>query len=110
MKKTMVYILALSMAFSALLSGCGENKNNRPNTTPTVNPTATNAPATMMPDPEDGNVNDNDGIITDGDNGPLTDDGNNDLENDVKNSLDNAEDTLENAGDKLMNGNGTKNP
>lgn len=114
MKKTMVYILALSMAFSALLAGCGENKNNRPNANPTGTPTLTDQPTTMTPDPDDGTVNDNDGIITDNDNGPLnTDDpvraGVNDLENDVKK----AGDKLEDAGDKVINditGNGTKNP
>ena len=117
MKKTMVYILALSMVFSALLTGCGDKKTGRPNATPTptTSPEASILPENMMPDPDDGNVNDDDGIITDDDNGPLTDDpinaGVNDLENDVKDSLDNAGDKIEEAGDKLMGDeNGTKNP
>ena len=110
MKKTMVYILALSMAFSMLLAGCGEKQKEQPN--PTTTPALTDQPTTMMPDPDDGSVNDDDGIITDNDNGPLDSDdpgraGVNDLEDDVKK----AGDKLENAGDKLMNGgNGSKNP
>ena len=69
MKKTMVYILALSMAFSLLLVGCGENMTQK------KEPAATKAPQTaaptesMLPDPEDGVVRDDDGIITDNDTG-----------------------------------------
>lgn len=88
MKKAMVYILALTMVFSALLSGCGENKggNATPTATPTATPSATVPPASMTPAPEDGIVNDEDGIITDDDNGAdvediLPGDGNDRTEN-----------------------------
>ena len=75
MKKTMVYILALSMLAVTLLAGCGETGDNRNDMTGT--PNATDAPGTdidlvpdmLEPDTDDGRVNDTDGIITDGDNG-----------------------------------------
>ena len=74
MKKTMVYILALSMLAAALLAGCGETGDNRNDAT--VPPDATGnipemddiTPDEMEPDPRDGEVNDTDGFITEGDN------------------------------------------
>ena len=70
MKKTMVYVIALALSLTALLSGCGEmrGKDGSP-TGPTAAPTQTILPETIMPDPEDGIVRDSDGIITDGDSG-----------------------------------------
>ena len=70
MKKAMIYILAFTLAFSALLSGCGEIRGRGGDkTAPTETPEATILPETMMPDPADGEVRDSDGIITDGDSG-----------------------------------------
>ena len=72
MKKAMVYVLALTLAFSALLAGCGEIRGTDGKTTmPTSTPQQTGFPETMMPNAEDGVVNDRDGIITDGDNGTV---------------------------------------
>ena len=62
MKKTMIYILALTLAFSTLLAGCGEMRDDK--TPPAETPQATILPETMMPDPADGEVRDRDGIIT----------------------------------------------
>ncbi len=67
MKKAMIYICALTLAFSTLLAGCGEMRDDK--TPPAETPEATILPETMMPDPEDGIVRDSDGIITDGDSG-----------------------------------------
>jgi len=70
MKKAMMYICALTLAFSALLSGCGEI--SRPDggaAAPTATPEVTVLPESMMPDAADGEVRDRDGIITDGDTG-----------------------------------------
>ncbi|MBE6998458.1 MAG: hypothetical protein E7427_09875 [Ruminococcaceae bacterium] len=73
MKKAMVYILALTLAFTALLAGCGETRGTGSDTAaPSATPQATVLPENMMPDPEDGEVNDRDGIITDDDNGTDT--------------------------------------
>lgn len=70
MKKAMIYICALTLAFSALLSGCGEMRRTDGGTTqPTATPEATVLPETLMPDIADGEVRDRDGIITDGDSG-----------------------------------------
>ena len=79
MKRAMVYILTLTLAFSALLSGCGDNRDRdqkpaataRPQSTaaPTASPEPSLLPESMMPDPEDGVVKDDDGIITDDDTG-----------------------------------------
>ena len=78
MKRAMVYILTLTLAFSALLSGCGErDKDQKPAATarpqstaaPTASPEPSLLPESMMPDPEDGVVKDDDGIITDDDTG-----------------------------------------
>ena len=74
MRKAMVYILALTLAFSALLAGCGENSSDRNSTRETQKPQTSSTPETMMPDPEDGVVKDRDGIITDGDTGGVLDD------------------------------------
>ena len=74
MRKAMVYILALTLTFSALLAGCGENTNDRDTVKDTQKPQTSAAPATMMPDPEDGVVKDDDGIINDGDTGSNSDD------------------------------------
>ena len=69
MKKAMVYIVALTMAFSAMLAGCGEMRGTDGNTTaPTATPKVTASPETLMPDPADGVVEDRDGIITEKDN------------------------------------------
>ncbi len=70
MKKTMIYILALTLAFSTLLAGCGEVRDDK--TPPAETPQATILPETMMPDPADGEVRDRDGIITDGNNGNVS--------------------------------------
>ena len=96
MKKAMVYILALTLAFSALLAGCGENSSDRSSTRETPKPQTSSAPETMMPDPEDGVVKDDDGIITDGDTGGILDD----------NILTDGSGT-ENGIGGMMNGNGT---
>ena len=69
MKKAMVYVIALSLALSVMLTGCG--MDGRP-TAPTATPKQTILPETMMPDLKDGVVNDNDGIIEDRDNGSGT--------------------------------------
>lgn len=75
MKKAMVYVIALSLSLTALLTGCGEMRGTDGRTSsPTATPAQTVLPETMMPDPEDGVVRDSDGIITDGDSG--TTDGN----------------------------------
>lgn len=83
MKKTMVCILTLTVLCAALLAGCGETAGDGNHTTGTanggnngtaVNPTD-NVPETMLPDVNDGIVDDTDGIIDDldteeEDNGP----------------------------------------
>lgn len=86
MKKATVYILALILIMCVLLAGCGENLTNRKGTSATEAPKATVLPETMMPDPGDGVVNDEDGIITDDDTGTDPEDGeirtgDNDMEN-----------------------------
>ena len=73
MKKSMVYVIALTLAFSTLLAGCGDMRGTDGTpTAPTATPLQTMIPETMTPNPEDGIVNDRDGIITDNDNGPAT--------------------------------------
>ena len=70
MKKAMIYICALTLAFSALLAGCGETRRTDGDAAkPTATPKLTILPETMMPDVEDGEVRDRDGIITDNDSG-----------------------------------------
>lgn len=70
MKKAMIYICALTLAFSALLAGCGETRRTDGDATmPTATPEVTILPETMMPDAADGEVRDRDGIITDSDSG-----------------------------------------
>lgn len=70
MKKTMVWILALTLAFSALLSGCGDmRKPAGDKTTPSAAPQHTAMPDITTPDPQDGIVKDDDGIITENDSG-----------------------------------------
>ena len=77
MKKTMVLILALSALALSMLTGCGEtgSAGNNGTTAPEntgVLPRADDLmPDATAPQTEDGNVNDTDGVITDGDNGPL---------------------------------------
>ena len=76
MKKTMVYVLALTLAFSALLSGCGDMRRPEGSkATPTAAPQQTVQPGTMTPDPKDGVVRDDDGIITKEDSGNVTEKG-----------------------------------
>ena len=70
MKRAMVYLLALTLAFSAMLAGCGEMRGTGTDSVrPTETPAPTVLPETVMPDPADGEVRDRDGIITDGDSG-----------------------------------------
>ena len=73
MKKAMVYILALTVACSAMLTGCGELRGTGSNTAaPTETPQTTAVPETMIPDPENGVVRDEDGLITEEDSGRAT--------------------------------------
>lgn len=73
MKKAMVYMIALTLAFSALLAGCGDMRGSDKETpTHTISPDVTAPVESMMPDPADGEVRDRDGIITDGDSGGNT--------------------------------------
>ena len=69
MKKTMVWLLALSVLCAALLTGCGEmaGDGNGNNTTGAPASPSDGVPETMLPDVNDGFVDDTDGIITDGD-------------------------------------------
>ena len=70
MKKVMVFVLALSLALSAMLAGCGEMRGRDDRTTaPTATPKQTIVPDTTTPDPQDGIVRDDDGIITESDSG-----------------------------------------
>ena len=69
MKRAMVYILAMTMVFSVMLSGCGENRTNEPTATPTEKPEMTIVPENMMPEVQDGEVKDSDGVITGSDTG-----------------------------------------
>ena len=100
MKKTMVYILALSLALTMLLSGCGERADNKTDTKPTQTPQPQNTvlPETMMPDPEDGVVDDVDGVITE-------------PENEIKNAETRIEagvnDLMKNSGSKTNTGKST---
>ena len=65
MKKAMVYILALTVAFSAMLTGCGEMGGTGSDT-----PAPTETPQiSATPDPSDGIVRDEDGLITEEDSG-----------------------------------------
>ena len=76
MKKIMVCILALTVLCAVLLTGCGETAGDGNNTTGTAgngnngaaSPTD-NVPETMLPDVNDGIVDDTDGIIDDFDTG-----------------------------------------
>ena len=73
MKKTMVYVIALTLVLSTFLAGCGEMRGSDDRSTlPSATPQQTLLPETMMPNPEDGVVRDNDGIITDNDTGSTT--------------------------------------
>jgi len=70
MKKTIVYILAAAALILAL-SGCGDNMNDS-GLQVTPRPEVTMKPdVTAMPDVNNGVVNDDDGVITEGDNGPM---------------------------------------
>ena len=70
MKSAMVYVLALSLLLTALLSGCGDIRGSNGRTDlPTASPEHT-----ILPDPEDGEVRDSDGIITEDDSGTLPQD------------------------------------
>ena len=68
MKRSMAILLAAAL-LTLLLCGCGELKPSRPAVSATPIPETTLLPESMMPDPEDGEVNDRDGIIEPGDNG-----------------------------------------
>ena len=74
MKKTIVYILVVS-ALVLALGGCGSTMNdgmidNAIHVTP--RPEVTMKPeVTSMPEVNNGVVNDDDGVITEGDNGPM---------------------------------------
>lgn len=85
MKNVLVYILLFAM-LTAALTACNANTNNRvdeemANAGDRIEDDAERAEDRMeedfngmmspMPDMKDGTVNDNDGIITEGDNGPL---------------------------------------
>lgn len=69
MKKTMAWVLVLGVLCAALLTGCGETAGdgNGNNTTDTPASGSDNVPETMLPDVNDGVVDDTDGIIGDGD-------------------------------------------
>ena len=76
MKKAMVYLLALTLAFSTMLAGCGEMRGTNTDTDrPAGTPAPTVLPETATPDPADGEVRDRDGIITDGDTGAVNEGG-----------------------------------
>ena len=74
MKKTVLYILAISMLCVVLLSGCGETGDRRndvvtqPNATDMLPDMDEIVPDEMMPNEEDGIVNDTDGILNENDN------------------------------------------
>lgn len=72
MKRAMVYLLALTLAFSTMLAGCGEMRGtDADHTRPAETPAPTVLPETVVPDPADGEIRDSDGIITDGDSGAV---------------------------------------
>ena len=76
MKKAMVYILALTVACSALLTGCGELRGTGSDTSaPEETPQTSAGSETMTPDPKDGVVRDEDGLITEKDSGSATESG-----------------------------------
>ena len=70
MKKTIVYILVIAALILAL-SGCGDSmKDSGIQMTPRPEVTA-KPQVSAMPDVNDGVVNDDNGVITEGDNGPM---------------------------------------
>ena len=70
MKKTIVYIMAAAALILAL-SGCGDNMSDS-GLQVTPRPEVSMKPqVSAMPDVNNGVVNDDDGVITDGDNGPM---------------------------------------
>ena len=74
MKKYFVYFITV-LALSIALCGCGRDKVNDNSIviSPTVSPATTIEPSeSIMPELEDGAVNDEDGIIEDKDNGNAT--------------------------------------
>ena len=82
MKKFFAYFLAVSV-FSLALCGCGRDRVEEDNVinTPVVTPMITLAPTSspspspsMMPDKNDGEVNDKNGIIEENDNDTTKDD------------------------------------
>lgn len=82
MKKIFAYFLPVFI-FSFMLCGCGRDKVTEDDTvinTPVISPVITVSPSvspsvkpssSMIPEIEDGNVNDTDGIISENDNGTL---------------------------------------
>ena len=68
MKRTIAILLA-AVLLTALLCGCGEMTTPPPTVSATPIPEVTPIPESMMPKPEDGVVNDGDGIIEPSDNG-----------------------------------------
>lgn len=71
MKKTMVYTIAALLSVCAL-SGCGRMESKDYSKQPTELPEIVTSPGMYTPDPEDGYVRDEDGIITDNDTGRTT--------------------------------------
>ena len=67
MKKAMVYTITALLSLSAL-AGCGRMNGVEP-MGPTERPAASATPMIVTPDPENGYVRDEDGIITDDDTG-----------------------------------------
>lgn len=66
MKKGFAAFAALTVLLSLLLCGCGNNTGTTPTAMPTATPAVTATVAPMLsPDPEDGKVTDDDGILGD---------------------------------------------
>ena len=70
MKKTIVYILALA-SLVLTMSGCGGSMNDSGLRVTPVPEVTMKPQVSAMPDVNDGVVNDDNGVITEGDNGPM---------------------------------------